>query len=109
MLIVPSVQGPGTCTVIARFQEKNLLRLHAGTYVQGTEGEVAAQGRVKQSSVACYSVGLASCLRRRAVATRCHDCGPCHPSCRFAMLRTAVAASTLIAAATCARLRQLRF
>ncbi|KAI7844949.1 hypothetical protein COHA_001596 [Chlorella ohadii] len=33
-------KGPGTCTVIARFQEKNLLRLHAGTYVQGTEGSV---------------------------------------------------------------------
>lgn len=64
MLILPPVQGPGTCTVIARFQEKNLLRLHAGTYVQGTEGEAAAQGRVEQSPVACYSVGLAGYLWR---------------------------------------------
>ena len=32
-------KGNDTCTVVARFQEKGLVRLHAGTYVQGTEGE----------------------------------------------------------------------
>jgi hypothetical protein len=32
------LQGGKTCTVVARFQEKNMVRLHAGTYVQGTEG-----------------------------------------------------------------------
>lgn len=27
------------CKVAAQFQEKNVLRLHTGTYVQGTEGK----------------------------------------------------------------------
>lgn len=38
------VQAPGTCNVVAQFQEKNLLRLHTGTYVQGTEGAHACNG-----------------------------------------------------------------
>lgn len=42
-----ALQGSDTCTVIARFQEKNMVRLHAGTYVQGTEGgREASDGRV---------------------------------------------------------------
>ena len=32
------LQAAKTCNVVAQFQEKNLLRLHTGTYVQGTEG-----------------------------------------------------------------------
>ncbi|PRW61285.1 Sorting and assembly machinery component 50 [Chlorella sorokiniana] len=39
-VVLEEGKARGTCTVIARFQEKNLLRLHAGTYVQGTEGSV---------------------------------------------------------------------
>ncbi|PSC74144.1 sorting and assembly machinery component 50-like protein B-like [Micractinium conductrix] len=31
---------PDSCTVVARFREKSMLRLHAGTYVQGVEGSV---------------------------------------------------------------------
>ena len=37
----PGVQGGSACTMVARFQEKNMLRLHAGAYAQGTEGGCA--------------------------------------------------------------------
>ncbi|KAI3432894.1 hypothetical protein D9Q98_010476 [Chlorella vulgaris] len=35
-----SLKGDNLCTVMARFQEKGVVRLHAGTYMQGTEGSV---------------------------------------------------------------------
>ncbi|KAL4421736.1 hypothetical protein ABPG77_002352 [Micractinium sp. CCAP 211/92] len=40
LVLTEGSKGGSTCTVVARFKEKGMLRLHAGTYVQGTEGSV---------------------------------------------------------------------
>ncbi|KAL4452572.1 hypothetical protein ABPG75_008234 [Micractinium tetrahymenae] len=40
LVLTEGSKGADTCTVVARFREKGMLRLHAGTYVQGTEGSV---------------------------------------------------------------------
>lgn len=40
LVLTEGTKGANTCTVVARFREKGMLRLHAGTYVQGTEGSV---------------------------------------------------------------------
>lgn len=53
VIALPAMQGGSTCTVVARFKEKGMLRLHAGTYVQGTEG-APRPGTGPQSGMAVH-------------------------------------------------------
>lgn len=73
-VVIDKGDAPDTCSVVAQFQEKNLLRLHTGTYVQGTEGSVEASlnlnnplGYAEQVTLGCeygsqntnvYSLGV---------------------------------------------------